>query len=58
MAAPKIVWEASRKETSQQDKKTIEALRERLNEKIQSDPRHAKKAALVLEGWLRKKPKP
>ncbi len=58
MAAPKIVWEASRKEASLQDKKTVEALRERLNHKIQSDPQMAKKAALVLEAWLRKNSKP
>ncbi len=58
MAVPKIVWEASRKEASQQDKKVIEALRERLNKQIQSDPKMAKKAALVLEEWLRKNSKP
>ncbi len=58
MAVPKIVWEASRKDASQQDKKAIEALRERLNKKIQSDPQMAKKAALVIEAWLRTSSKP
>lgn len=37
-----------------QDKKIIEALRERLNVKIQNDPKLAKKAALILEQWLKK----
>jgi hypothetical protein len=30
----------------------------RLNEMIQNDPKLAKKAALILEEWIKKKPKP
>lgn len=36
------------------DKRTIEALQKRLNEKIQNNPEYAKKAALILENWLKK----
>lgn len=54
MGVPKYLWEAGKKDTSLQDKKTIEALRERLNDKIQKDPKLAKKAALILEQWLKK----
>lgn len=42
---------------SLQDKKIIESLQKRLNDKIQNDHRMAKKAALIIEQWL-KKPKP
>jgi len=56
MGVPKNLWETS-KDTTLQDKKTIEALRERLNDKIQKDPKLARKAALILEQWLQKKPK-
>lgn len=58
MGIPKNLWETSKKDNSLQDKKTIEALRERLNDKIQKDPKLAKKAALILEEWLKKKSKP
>jgi ribosomal protein S7 len=37
------------------DKKTVESLVKRLNDKIMKDP---KKAALIIEEWLKKKPKP
>lgn len=53
MAAPKFkdLYRPA-PEQNLRDKQKIEALRERLNRQIQSDP---KKAALVLESWLRKK---
>jgi hypothetical protein len=57
MGIPKNLWEAGKQENSLQDKKIIEALRERLNNKIQNDPKLARKAALILEQWLNKKPK-
>jgi hypothetical protein len=57
MGIPKNLWEAGKQDNSLQDKKTIEALRERLNNKIQNDPKLARKAALILEHWLNKKPK-
>ncbi len=44
------------KDKNLQDKKLIEALRKRLNEKLQ-DPKMAKKAALILESWIHKKSK-
>lgn len=56
MAIPKIVWECKNEDPSQ-DKKKIEALIERLNHKIQNDPKLAKKAALLIEQWLNQKPK-
>ena len=37
------------------DKELIEALKERLNQKFQNDPAFGKKAALVLEHWLKSK---
>ena len=58
MGAPKIIWETSKEDKTLQDKKFIEALMKRLNEMIQKDPKLAKKAALILEEWLKKKPKP
>jgi hypothetical protein len=62
MAAPKIKPSDLAKlfpegETSTlHQKKLIEALRQRLNEKLQ-DPRMAKKAALILESWINQKRK-
>lgn len=58
MSVPKIVWESKTEESPLQDKKKIEALKERLNQKIQNDPEIAKKAALILEIWLKQKSKP
>jgi len=58
MGAPKIIWETSKEDKTLQDKKFIEALMKRLNEMIQNDPKLAKKAALILEDWMKKKPKP
>lgn len=43
--------------TNLRDKKTIEALKQRLNDKIQNSPELQKKAALILEQWLNKKKK-
>lgn len=40
---------------SDRDKKIIEALKKRLNDKIQNDPKTCKKAALILENWLNQK---
>lgn len=57
MAAPKIIWESDKKETPLHDKKKVEALRERLNKLIQSDPILQKKAALIIEEWLNTKTK-
>ncbi len=58
MGAPKIIWEANKQDKTLQEKKSIEALQKRLNEMIQNDPKLAKKAALILEEWMKKKPKP
>lgn len=44
------------KDQALQDKKLIEALRSRLNEKLQ-DPKLAKKAAQILELWINSKRK-
>jgi hypothetical protein len=53
MGAPKIIWETSKEDKTLQDKKSIEALMKRLNEMIQNDPKLAKKAALILEDWMK-----
>ncbi len=53
MGVPKIIWE-TQKDNTLQDKKKIEALKERLNDKIQKDEKLQKKAALILEMWLKK----
>jgi len=37
-----------------QDKKLVEALIKRLNEQLLKDPKSCKKAALIIESWLRK----
>jgi hypothetical protein len=42
------------KDKSLQDKKFIEALKNRLNEKLQN-PVYAKKAALILSDWINRK---
>lgn len=62
MAAPKINPQdlvklcPDGKDQALQDKKLIEALKSRLNQKLQ-EPQMAKKAALILEAWIRQKPK-
>ena len=43
-------------EVNSRDKRLIEAIKARLNEKLQ-DPKNAKKAALILELWIHQKPK-
>ena len=58
MSAPKNICESSKKETPQQDKKIIEALIKRLNDQIKNDEKSAKKAALIIEEWLKKKTRP
>lgn len=63
MAAPKYKTSDLMKlypesdERNLHDKRIIEALKQRLNDKIHQDPESAKKAALIIENWL-KKPKP
>ncbi len=42
-------------ETNLRDKKIIEALKKRLNERFLNNPEDCKKAALILESWLKKK---
>lgn len=56
MAAPKVKPSEYAKlfQKDSDDKKLIEALRQRLNEKL-ADPKNAKKAALILETWLNQK---
>ncbi len=56
MAAPKIIWEP-KKDSNLHDKKIIESLIQRLNDKIQKDPALAQKAALIIENWLKQIPK-
>lgn len=53
MAAPKIVWEP-KQETNLHEKKIVESLIRRLNDLIIKDESNAKKAALVIEQWLKK----
>lgn len=61
MAAPKFKTSAlpllykQSDEQNLRDKKMIEALKQRLNDKIQKDS--GKKAALILEQWLNPKKK-
>lgn len=62
MAAPKIKPSELAKlfpdgsDQTLQQKKLIEALKQRLNEKL-TDPKMAKKAALILESWINQKRK-
>jgi hypothetical protein len=56
MAAPKIIWEP-KKDSNLHDKKIIESLIQRLNDKIQKDPNLTRKAALIIENWLKQNPK-
>lgn len=55
MAAPKLKSSDENRENNLRDKRIIEALRERLNEKLFKDPVACKKAALILENWINKK---
>lgn len=54
MAAPKFSPSQYPKIFSDADKKIVETLIKSLNENIQKDPKLAKKAALILEEWLKK----
>jgi hypothetical protein len=60
MAAPKINSSelkklfTEEKDQNLQNKKIIEALQKRLNEILQN-PQQAKKAAMIIEGWMKKK---
>ncbi|MBY0518538.1 MAG: hypothetical protein K2P81_16620 [Bacteriovoracaceae bacterium] len=39
-----------------QDKKIVEDLKQKLNGLLERDPKMARKAALIIEQWLRQKP--
>jgi hypothetical protein len=61
MAAPKIratdlakLYQSGDQTKNLQDKQTVESLKTRLNDKILRDPKLAKKAALIIEQWIRK----
>ncbi len=60
MGAPKINSSelkklfSDEKDQNLQNKKIIEALQKRLNEILQN-PKQAKKAAIIIEGWIKKK---
>lgn len=61
MAAPKLysqLYVEKDEEKNLRDKKLIEALRTRLNERLQKNPRDCKKAAAILESWLKNSSKP
>lgn len=63
MAAPKLspkqlaslYPDKTQESPNLRDKKIIEALRMRLNDKIANDPKMCKKAALILEQWIHQK---
>jgi hypothetical protein len=64
MAAPKVkpshgvkLFTREDKEKNLKDKQIVESLQERLNERIQKNPELVKKAAAILEEWLKIKPK-
>jgi hypothetical protein len=42
--------------SSAQDKKIVEDLKQKLNGLLERDPKMARKAALIIEQWLRQKP--
>ena len=44
------------KDQTLHEKKLIETLRQRLNDKLQ-DSKMAKKAAMILESWINQKPR-
>lgn len=62
MAAPKMnfsdLFKDKENSKNLNDKKIIESLKERLNDKIMKDVKAQKKAALILEQWINKKSKP
>ena len=58
MGAPKLyskLYIEKEQETNLRDKKIIEALKKRLNDRFLNSPEDCKKAALILESWLKKK---
>ena len=58
MGAPKLysnLYAEKDKDTNLRDKQIIEALLKRLNDRLQKNPDDCKKAALILESWLKKK---
>ncbi len=58
MGAPKLyskLYVEKDQDTNLRDKQIIEALLKRLNERLQKNPADCKKAALILESWLKKK---
>lgn len=58
MGAPKLyskLYVEKDQETNLRDKKVIEALVKRLNEKLLNNPENCKKAAHILESWINKK---
>ena len=61
MAAPKLrpsdyakLYQVGADDKNLHEKKIVESLQKRLNDMIQRDPKLAKKAALVIEQWLKK----
>lgn len=57
MALPKKKPQNYQQLYSEHDKQIVEALRKRLNDRIQNDPVVCKKAAMILESWLNPKKK-
>lgn len=55
MTVPKIIWEKDQKLSQEKEKKIVETLIRRLNEKFENDPTIAAKAAQIIEQWLKKK---
>ncbi len=58
MGAPKLysnLYVEKDKDSNLRDKQIIEALLKRLNDRILNNHEDAKKAALILENWLKKK---
>lgn len=54
MGAPKIVWKPKQEEINLHEKEIAQALIRRLSDLIIKDESNAKKAAIVLEQWLKK----
>lgn len=54
MAAPKIVWKPKQEEMNLHEKEIAQALIRRLSDLIIRDESNAKKAAVILEQWLKK----
>ncbi len=59
MGTPKLyskLFSEKNQETNIREKQIVEALIKRLNERILKNPEDCKKAALILESWLKPKP--